>query len=459
MRLAVIVTNPTRATHAIRAVRAVIRRIMRPKLTLCVLALLAVFASTCWSDNSSDSWGTGRLSLFTQGSQFANPDGSTSSFNELVTYFSLHSPYSRETGLEFGIDLRTAAYPGTEGRSTRFSLYNAYVGHSSSSFGFRAGQIWINELGSLGSVGGGQFYYKKNHFHAGGFGGLEPEILSAGYVTGVRKYGGYIAFDGDKGRNNAIGYVMIRNQGVSERSVLVFTNYIPAANRLFVYQSAELDLSGPAGQGNGGLNYFFINARGNVSPSVELQGSYHHGHSIDSRSITLDQINGRPVSPESLKGFLFESADTRVTVTVFSNFRLFGGFGRDKGGPDQAAVNRFQYGFYTTNILKSGFDVQFSGYRYTPQTGLPYGSWSVSAGHMLGTKVYLSGIYSSSLAILTATDQGGVQVQNQPHSSRYSLSSTVNLSRAFSLQFDVDRTTGDLQDETRFLAGINYRFY
>lgn len=432
---------------------------MRSKLTICIFALIALSASYGWSDNSSDSWGTGRLSILTQGSQFSNPDGTTSSFNELVTYFSLHSPYSRETGFEYGVDLRTAAYPGTEGRSTRFSLYNAYVGHRTSSFGFRAGQMWINELGSLGSVGGGQFYWKKNHLQIGGFGGLEPDILSAGYVTGIKKYGGYIAFNGDKGRNNAVGYVTIRNQGIMERSVIVFTNYLPAADRFFVYQSAELDVTGPAGQGSGGLNYFFINGRAKASQAVELQGSYHHGRSIDARSITLDELNGRPVSPESLKGFLFESADARVTVTVYSNFRVFGGFGRDKSGPDQASINRMQYGFYTSDLFKSGFDVQFSAYRYTPQSGLPYGSWSMSAGHMLGTKVYLSGIYSSSLAILTATDQGGIQVQNQPHSSRASISSTVNLSRAFSLQFDLDRTTGDLQDETRFLVGINYRFY
>ena len=427
---------------------------------LTILVLLVFLQIPVVMGESGSTWGSGRLSLFTSGSSFKNPDGTSTSYNDLVSYFSLSSPYSRETGLEYGIDLRTAAYPGMEGRPTRFSLYNAWVGQKTKSFAIRGGQMWINELGSLGSIGGAHFYFKRNHFRVGGFGGLEPEILSAGYTTGVRKYGGYITLDSEKGRSNSVGYVMIRNEGLTERSVVVFTNYIPAAdNKVFLYQSAEVDLSGPGGQGSGGLTYFFINGRANLSSSVEVQGTYHHGRSIDARSITLDELNGRPVDPAALNGFLFESADGRVTVKTVSNLYVFGGYGRDKSGIDQAAITRLQYGFFTSDLFGSRFDVRFSGYRYTPPIGPSYGSWAVSAGHMLGSKVYLSGEYSSSLAVLTQTDQGGVNVMNQPHSSRYSISSLINISRAMSLQFTLDRTNGDLEKETRFLAGISYRFY
>jgi hypothetical protein len=118
-----------------------------------------------------------------------------------------------------------------------------------------------------------------------------------------------------------------------------------------------------------------------------------------------------------------------------------------------------QYGLYSSDLFNSRVDIHFAGYRYMPPTGPSYGSWSFSAGRMIGDKLYLSGEYSSSLAILRQTEENGVIVENQPHSSRYNVSAIANLSRAISLQFSLDHITGDLDDETQFMAGISYRFY
>lgn len=424
-------------------------------LGLAVLMLPSILVA----QSSSTSWGSGRLSLFAQGSSLTNPDGTSTTYNELVSYFSLQSPGNMESGTEFGVDLRASGNPGMEERPTRFSLYTAFVGRRAPNYGFRAGQLWVNELGALGSVGGGMGYFKSGHVRFGGFGGYEPEILNAGYVPNVLKFGGFVAYNGDHALSSSVGYVNVRHSGITERSVLVFTNYLPAGNSVFIYQSAEVDLTGPGGVGSGGLTYFFINGRANVTPRLELQGTYHHGRSIDARSITLDQLNGRPVDPAALNGFLYESADARATVRIVSNFSVFAGYGQDRSGPTQANLSRLQYGFFTSDLMNSGVDLHFSGYRFTPPDGPAYGSWSISAGRMVGSKVYLSGEYSSSLAVLTSTEQNGIIVVNQPHSSRYSFSSMVNLTRALSLTFTADKITGDLEDELRFLAGITFRFY
>jgi hypothetical protein len=80
------------------------------------------------------------------------------------------------------------------------------------------------------------------------------------YVSGVKKFGGYFALEGSGTQRSVVGYVNVRNHDLTERSVLSFTNYIPVKQSVFVYQAAEVDLSGPGGEGEGGLTYFFVNA-------------------------------------------------------------------------------------------------------------------------------------------------------------------------------------------------------
>ena len=119
--------------------------------------------------------------------------------------------------------------------------------------------------------------------------GSNPRFFQPGYTPGIVKVGGYAALDGQGARRHVVGYVNIRNGGLTERSVLSFTNYLPLGKRFYVYQAAEYDLSGPAGQGHGGLTYFFANARAQASSRLEILGTFRRGRSIDVRTITQDQ--------------------------------------------------------------------------------------------------------------------------------------------------------------------------
>lgn len=116
-----------------------------------------------------------------------------------------------------------------------------------------------------GSVAGTQVEWRTaasgRRVRIGGFGGLEPKVLELGYARAVRRYGGYVTVEGAGLRRHTAGYVTIRQGALAERSVLVTTNYMPVGRRLFIYQSAEVDLRGPGGQGRGGLGYVFANVR------------------------------------------------------------------------------------------------------------------------------------------------------------------------------------------------------
>jgi hypothetical protein len=421
---------------------------MKPWI-ICLVAMMLAAGAT-HADNA-------RISFFAQTSR-SSAVGGDSVFNELVTSLYAQSAYDRP-GWEYGLDVRVAGYPSQEARGSRISVYNAYVGQRMGSFGIRVGQMWLNELGALGSVGGGLLQYKTgNGLRFGAFGGLEPKILEAGYTSGIRKFGGFMALEGKSGRSHVLGYANLRNSGLTERSVLVFNNYVPVSNKFFLYQAAEYDLVGPAGKSGGGLAYFFVNGRYEPTQRLELQGMFHHGRSIDTRTITQDVLNGRPVDQQSLQGLLYESVEGRATVLLIKGIRVFTSYGRDRNNRDDVPTGRTGLGLYSNDLAGSGMDFRV---QYNRMHGAvsSYDSWSVSSGRNIARKLYLSAEYSSSLSVFQLTDGNGFLVVNRPKTKRFSISSLTNLSRTLSLLLTFDRTTGDDYSENRILAGVTLRFY
>lgn len=405
---------------------------------------------------------SGSISFYGTGASTTQQDGTQSSFTELVGAVSLLSPQQDAPGTEYAADLRYAGYPTVSGRSSRFSIFNAYIGQRfEGGWLVRGGQMWLNELGSLGSIGGAMAQWKhaqgSGFLRIGGFGGFEPEILQAGYTQGVHKFGGYLAFDGKDGRSHVVGYTTILNSGITERQVLTFSNFIPVQQKFTLYQTAEYDVTGPGGMGSGGLNYFFINGRIQPTNAVQIDGTYHHGRSIDARSITQDELNGVPVDPSALQGLLFESVDGRVTVTVARGVRVFGGYGRDTNNQGEAPLYRATAGFSISDLLQSGIDLNLSTSRFTgPNT---YNAWTVSGGKTLGQKLYVSVDYSSYLSVFRFTSGDGIVIENRPQSKRLGFSANYNLGRSYSLLSTIDHTNADSYTETRVLFGISYRFH
>jgi hypothetical protein len=328
----------------------------------------------------------------------------------------------------------------------------------------RVGQMWLNELGGLGAVGGGLFEIgqprreKHGRWRGVAFAGLEPRIMEAGYVTNVVKAGAFAAFDGAGLRRHVVGVVALRNQGLMERSVIVINNMLPVNRRLFVYQAAEYDVKSAGIDSPGSLTYFFGNARYTASRFLEFQASYHRGRSMDSRTIVRDQLDGRAVDPRLLDGLRFESANGRATVTIRPGLRVYGGYGRDRNNHDEAASTRITYGMFASDIAGTGLDVAASDSRMQRPGGNSYDSWYVSVGRSFSRRVYLSGDYGSSLSVVRFLTASGFLIETRPHSRRLAFSSLFNLTRVASLLANVERLTDGTSTQTRVMSGINYRF-
>jgi hypothetical protein len=410
---------------------------------------------------ASPAWG--RVAFFTTTSQ-DTPNGGDASqaFSEYVTSVTYHSAVSADTPLEFGFDGRFAGY-SADRRDPQSSLFEAWAGARlmDGALRVRGGNLWLTELGGLGAIGGGFAEYGRpagrGRLRIAGFGGLEPKAYEAGYVEDVTRAGGYVAYDGPGTLRSALGYVLIRNGGLTERSVLSTTNYVPAGRRVFVYQAAEVDLQGPAGQGSGGLTYFFVNGRAAATSRLDVQGTYHRGHSIDARTITLDQLAGRPVPTQALEGYLFESWSSRITVTAARGIRLYGGYGQDRNDQDSEPASRITAGGSASNLLGSGIDATVSLYRIDRGAPGSYDSWYVSIGRSIGSRTYLTGDYNSALSAVRTTVSGDFVVESRPRTDRFSVSAIVNATRLLSFIVTAERTDDDAYSESRVLAGITCR--
>jgi hypothetical protein len=407
----------------------------------------------------------GRFALFTYFSEREPLVGESYDFLEVVGTFSLFSDPRHDSRFEFGIDTRVATYPGVEGRDERVSIYEAWAGYRSSSgrWRLRAGQMWLRELGGLGSLGGvfGEYRVPKvtsfGQWRFGLFAGLEPKIREAGFVDGVEKGGVYAAVDGAHGRRHVLGWVMVRNEGLTERSVAIFSNFIPVKRKFFLYQALEYDLEGPAGLGDDELTYFFTNLRYSPARVIDFQGTYHRGRSIDTRGIADDVLDGRPVNPDRLAGLLFESARLRVTVNPWRYVRFWGGYGRDKNNRQDEWGDRTELGLSFSNIGGIGFDFT-ARYSEIDRIDTSYDTTYVSLGKTLGPKFYLTLDYVSALSVFNYDDGDGGVIEIRPESDRYSLSLNANLSRTFSLLLVGEWMEHDDFEEIRALTGLTIRF-
>jgi len=410
---------------------------------------------------------SGRFSFFAQAAQRDLSGAGNDTFSELIGTFTLRSAASDKGGLEYALDTRFAGYPSSEERQQRASIYEAYAGWSlpGGAFRIRAGQLWLYELGAFGSVAGAAAearLLKEENFGAGTlkaglFGGLEPKVLELGYVDGVTKLGGYLSLEGKSGRRHVLGYANIRNQSVTERSVIFFSNYIPVRNSFFLYQAAEYDFQGPGGQGSSKLTYFFTNVRYSPARQVELQGIYHHGISVDTRLIADNLREGRPVSEAQLEGFLFESIGGRLTLRPWRNFQFFFGYAQDRTRQEEEKRDRLSFGIFSPNLLRSGFDLTISDTRFNTAAGSTSDAWYFSLGRNLGRALYLEAYYRTSVAFLRLSSSG-VLVDRRPYSHLYGLSSVIRIGRRASLLVTLERTDEDSLGETRVLSGLSYRF-
>jgi hypothetical protein len=282
-------------------------------------------------------------------------------------------------------------------------------------------------------------------------------VFRLAYAEHVTKGGGYLAIDGARNRRHVAGLVVVKNNGLTERAVVTFTNYLPLGQSVFVYQAGEYDVQPPSGAAHRGLAYLFSNVRVNPAPRWELLGTYSRGRSIDARGLAEDILAGRPVAQRQLDGLLYETIGGRVTVEAIRGIRAYVGYSRDRNNRDDAPTGRWLLGGHASNIAGSGFDVSVSDSRMLRTTG-SYHAFYASVGRQIGRTTYVSGSYSTSLSIVRFARSDGFLIETRPSSTRVGGSALINVGRNVSVLVDVERTRDDAARELRVLAGITYRF-
>lgn len=405
----------------------------------------------------------GRFSIFSNFATRESVDGISSDFTEVIAMFSISGD---QTGgiFEYSFDGRVATYPSAE-RDERVSIYEAFVGvHTRDrQWNLRLGQMWLGELGGLASVGGFWGEWRQptpsriGRWRIGLFAGLELARYELEYLDKITKGGVYAALDGGHGRQHILGYVHIRNHDLTERSVVIFNNYLPLTKTVSLYQALQYDTEGPAGLGDAELSYLFGNLRWQISPIVRIQATYHRGQSVDARTIADDVIDGRPVDPSKLNGLLFESARARVMVRPLRWLSLWAGYANDRNNRGDEASNRIQLGVAARRLFGVPLDVTVS----TSQTDRgedSYDSLWASIGYAVGPKLYLTLDYNDTLSVYHRGDGNGGTIEIRPNSRRYSLSGNLNLNRVFSLLLTVEHTDHSDFDENRILTGLTIRF-
>ena len=434
-------------------------------LTVCTcLAIPGIALAQGFSTTASKPKPWSRVSFFTNSSKSTSETSSLPVFTELTTSFSYQLPELDDSGAEYGVDARYATYSGSA-RPERVSIYEGFVGGrvADGALKFRVGHVWLNDMGSLGSLAGGVVELRQKRllpddgrFRVGAFAGLEPNVYETGYAPDVKKYGGYVSYDGARARRHSIGYVNVRQGSLTERSVITGANFLPIGRKVFLYQAGEFDIQPPAGTAKKGLAYFYSNTRVNPVNRLELQGTYNRGRSIDARGLGTDVINGRPVTQAAIDGLLYESIGARVTVEAIPRVHIYGGYSRDKNNRDTEPTGRTLIGGYASNVAKSGFDISASDSLMNRPTG-SYHSRYVSAGRQVGRTVYVSGDYSTSLSVVRFSRSDGITIETRPHTTRFAGTTTVIVGRSISLLATVEHTRDDQVREFRVLSGLTYR--
>lgn len=442
---------------------AVTRLSIRACATLAA-AILITSPATSYSQSSA-ARPNGRVSVYvnTAGRNF--DDGNRQRDTDISTGVTFESPRTEDNGVEYRVDLRHTRY-SAPGRTDRLSVYDGFAGGrfgGDTQVRVRAGHMWLQDLGTMGSLAGGLIEVgqhrdiSEGRFRAGIFSGLEPRVYDTGYASDVRKYGGYAAYESGYQRRHVVGYTTVKQGAATERAVLSVTNFIPAGRAFFAYQAAEYEVKGPAnGTAQPGLSYFLTNVRVSPANRLEWNGTYNRGRSLDARQLTDDVLNGRALTAQAVEGLHYESAGGRVTVEVVSRVRLYAGYSRDRTNREDSATGRILIGGHAGNVFGSGFDLSGSDSRIERSTG-PYHSSYVSIGRSVTRAIYVSADYSTSLSVIRFLRSDGVLIETRPSTRRYSASGSVNLNRSLSLLTTLDYTVDDDLKELRVLSGLSYR--
>ena len=310
--------------------------------------------------------------LFLRGSYSA--DWFRTSYGDGLSSSQLSNRLKMETGRRPGdgwrlvLDVRDRLDNGGS-LSNMLIVYDARLVYDQSSnpLTFAAGQMGLYDTVGVGQLLGGILGYRvRPGVTVGGYAGLEPEIYGPHVDSGYQKYGAYTQFYGSGATSASVSYNALRFNGMSERQYIHSNALLPFAERGVFYGNLEYELSSRVASQDR-LSSLFLNARYDITDSVDVTANYSSGRGLDYHRFLVEQSQEPGLNDAEIERFYYSTQyGARLGVQPTRQVRVFVELGRSEQ-KDLGVQNK------TTTLGGSVWDLADSGLSL-------YGSYRINRG-------------------------------------------------------------------------------
>ena len=384
--------------------------------------------------------------------------GDDNSTSQLSTRFKLQWGRRPGNGWRVRIDMRDRWNP-VDSDSNQLMVYDAalVLDDRRKPWTLAVGQMNLYDSAGTGQLLGGLFGYRAlEDWTIGGYGGLEPRIYTNSLDASYQKYGVFARYDGGNAQSATVSYNTLRFAGNTERQFLYLTGLAPLY-RLVVYGNMEYEL-GPNVIQADRLSRVFVNARYDVTDTIDITGNYSSGKGLDYHRFILEKSKDPRLSDAELERFYYSSQfGVRLGARVHPSVRVFVEQ-RISEQKDRGIRNN------TTRLGASTYNVAGSRFSF-------YGSYSINRGDTSESNVFrFSASRDFGLLSWTAyysTSFNGIRfdtVSGQPEvihmDNRKTLSNNLffAITEALAASFEIEFSSfGDSSENSVFARAI-YRF-
>ena len=293
--------------------------------------------------------------------------GDDASSGQLSSRVKLEAGQPPGDGWRARLDVRNRLNHGARS-SNQLIVYDAYMmlDDKNKPFSLSFGQMNLYDSAGIGVLLGGLLGYRiGDALTVGGYGGLEPNLYGYSVDAGYQKFGAFARYDGVDARSLTVSYNTIRFAGQTERRFLYTSGLIPL-DRLVLYGNLEYEL-GSNITGEDRVSRVFMNARFNVTDTVDITGNYSSGKGLDYHRFLLEQSQSFNVASAELERFYYsEQYGIRLGYRFHPQMRVFVEQRRSEQ-KDRLIVNN------TTRLGGSAYDIAGSGFSL-------YGSYNINRG-------------------------------------------------------------------------------
>lgn len=190
--------------------------------------------------------------------------------------------------------------------------------------GFSIGRMNLYDSAGAGPLLGGVVSYRASpSLSTGGYAGIEPPMYLRMPDPSSQKYGIFTRYLGAQGRTLAASYNLTRFQGVTERQFIYATGLVPLKQPAVIFGSVEYELN-PNVVAKDRLSRFFLNARYDLSPFVDVTAYASSGRGLDYRRFVLEQSqNRRPDAAEIERFYYSRQLGARLHVKPRRELTVF----------------------------------------------------------------------------------------------------------------------------------------